>query len=360
MSVQKRLSSYSSRGSLVTPSTPPLSSQHTPKGSSASATRPIAGKVKAFTDSLPPALAEKYALVSELAVGGFGKVYMGRRRGMEVGSASHVTIKFVVGNRDVEKDRLYDPTHGWLPREAYFMTRLSTIPNVVQLLDMATLPDRGGYCMVMETAGTEWRWVDVEKKQSKMARDLMGLIKQSGRLEYRHTHHLFRAIVDTIYRLHTRGIHHGDLKCLNVLVDDRFRIKICDFGAATERGQPGPSYFAGTRIFSPPEVLLKSKKKDPELIESWTLGVILYTMYHGTGPYRSLEDIIDPHYRPAWRVDDMEAKALCRGLMHKNVEKRFRLRDAWMHPWVGLSQPTSGSIKSATTSSTVSVKAHAL
>ncbi|KAI9229858.1 MAG: kinase-like domain-containing protein [Piptocephalis tieghemiana] len=284
---------------------------------------------KSLANTLTPALAEKYALCRELAIGGFGKVYMGVRKGTDI----QVIIKFVQGNEDVEKDKLHDPVLGWLPREAYFMLRLSSISGVVHLMDMDYLPEKG-HVMVMEMAGAEWRWMDPRKKQLRVARDLMGLIKQYGRLEHRHAHYIFRSIIDTVYRLHARGIHHGDLKCLNVLVNERFEVKICDFGATTEKDQPGPSYFAGTRIFSPPEVLLNARI-DPELLESWSLGVILYTMYHGVAPYRHLEDIVDPLHQPAWMADDMEAKTLCRALMRKGSSRRMRLREAWLHPWVG-------------------------
>ena len=75
--------------------------------------------------------------------------------------------------------------------------------------------------------------------------------------------------------LHSRGVIHRDLKSENLLVDEHWRIKICDFGLARiPRKSTRPmTHKIGTPFFMAPEVILGKEYDDKADIFSF--GVVL-------------------------------------------------------------------------------------
>ncbi|XP_014635950.1 PREDICTED: testis-specific serine/threonine-protein kinase 4 isoform X4 [Ceratotherium simum simum] len=94
--------------------------------------------------------------------------------------------------------------------------------------------------------------------------------------------------------LHSKGIVHRDLKLENLLLDKRENVKISDFGFAkmVSSNQPvcsSPSYhqvncftqlsqtYCGSFAYACPEILL-GLPYNPFLSDTWSMGVILYTL----------------------------------------------------------------------------------
>jgi serine/threonine protein kinase len=76
-------------------------------------------------------------------------------------------------------------------------------------------------------------------------------------------------------------ILHGDLKARNILVDSKFRAKICDFGLSTKkRGNA----ISGTPFWLPPEYLRGEKEYDATC-DMYSIGVILYEIFARKTPY---------------------------------------------------------------------------
>lgn len=75
--------------------------------------------------------------------------------------------------------------------------------------------------------------------------------------------------------LHSRGVIHRDLKSENLLVDEHWRIKICDFGLARiPRKSTRPmTHKIGTPFFMAPEVILGKEYDDKADVFSY--GVVL-------------------------------------------------------------------------------------
>eukprot|EP01063_Lacrimia_lanifica_P027901 TRINITY_DN3981_c0_g2_i1.p2 TRINITY_DN3981_c0_g2~~TRINITY_DN3981_c0_g2_i1.p2 ORF type:complete len:389 (+),score=136.18 TRINITY_DN3981_c0_g2_i1:67-1233(+) len=98
-----------------------------------------------------------------------------------------------------------------------------------------------------------------------------------------------------LQRLHALHIVYRDLKLENILVDERFRIKLADFGlaryvtegAATMNGAPGEAgtcrTFAGTAPFMAPEIL-RGGGYDAA-VDWWSAGVVLYGLLTGKFPF---------------------------------------------------------------------------
>ncbi len=95
-------------------------------------------------------------------------------------------------------------------------------------------------------------------------------------------------ITDGLQHAHDAGVVHRDLKPGNILVDDKGRVRILDFGLARMRGtsrltQVGST--VGTLSYSPPE-LIQGDDAAPTS-DIYSLGVVLYQMLTGHLPFES-------------------------------------------------------------------------
>ncbi|KAL7717337.1 Protein kinase domain containing protein [Entamoeba marina] len=87
-------------------------------------------------------------------------------------------------------------------------------------------------------------------------------------------------ITKALQHLHSIGIIHRDLKPSNVLVHDRLRIKLCDFGSCKLLSQTN-SYpkleKVCTKMYMPPEGL-ENTENETTAIDIWQLGCIYIEM----------------------------------------------------------------------------------
>ncbi|CAB9515268.1 activated protein kinase catalytic subunit alpha-1 [Seminavis robusta] len=75
-------------------------------------------------------------------------------------------------------------------------------------------------------------------------------------------------------------ILHGDLKARNILIDSRFRAKLCDFGLSTKQD----GRITGTPFWLAPEYLRGETEYDSKC-DIYSCGIILYEIYSRKNPY---------------------------------------------------------------------------
>lgn len=214
-----------------------------------------------------------YELVSLIASGGMGSVYLARRA--DDVFDKQVAIK--VMQRSVAGPHLEDR----FQRERQALARLDH-PNVTRLLDGGTTPDGRPY-LVMEYV--EGRPIDL------YCHDMRATIAQ--RLE------LFTTVCAAVAYAHRNLVIHRDVKPSNVLVADDGTVKLLDFGIARwldhEDGTAVTATITRLRAMTPEYASPEQIRGEPvsTATDVYSLGVLLYELLCGRRPFR-LRDL--PHY----------------------------------------------------------------
>ena len=91
-----------------------------------------------------------------------------------------------------------------------------------------------------------------------------------------HAKFIFSKILKGVQAFHKIGICHRDLKLKNILLDDSFTPKICDFGFAT-KNKENLCDFLGTYSYAAPEIYLR-RPYNGFKVDIFSLGVILLNL----------------------------------------------------------------------------------
>jgi serine/threonine protein kinase/tetratricopeptide (TPR) repeat protein len=149
---------------------------------------------------------------------------------------------------------------------------------------------------------------------------------------------------------HEAGVIHRDIKPENVIIDDRGRAKIIDFGIArtSESRLTNQGAAVGTAGYMAPEQL-RGDAVDPRT-DVWGLGVLLYQMLTGRLPFAApyeqaisyrvlyeepepLEVVLDEHYAALWPLilaclaKDPEARPASMADVHRELTGMLRQTD---------------------------------
>ncbi|VDD86569.1 unnamed protein product [Enterobius vermicularis] len=100
-----------------------------------------------------------------------------------------------------------------------------------------------------------------------------------------------RQIADGMKYLHSKKIIHRDLKSPNILVNDQYVLKICDFGNSHiwDKQRSTVMSFCGTAAWMAPEII----KKEPcsEKVDIWSYGVVLWELLTTEAPYKDVDSM---------------------------------------------------------------------
>uniref|UniRef100_A0A8D0H568 non-specific serine/threonine protein kinase n=1 Tax=Sphenodon punctatus TaxID=8508 RepID=A0A8D0H568_SPHPU len=258
-------------------------------------------------------LKHRYEFLETLGKGTYGKVKKARDR-----SGKLVAIKSI--RKDKIKDE-QDLIH--IRREIEIMSSLNH-PHIIAIHEV--FENSSKIVIVMDYASKG---------------DLYDYVNERQRLTEQEARHFFRQVVSAIYYCHKNGIVHRDLKLENILLDANGNIKIADFGLSNVYQQDKfLQTFCGSPLYASPEIVNGRPYKGPE-VDSWSLGVLLYILIHGTMPfdgqdYKTLvKQITSGDYREPTKVSD--ACGLIRWMLMVNPERRATIEDVASHWWVNWS-----------------------
>jgi hypothetical protein len=203
-----------------------------------------------------------------IGTGAFGAVYRGRwGRGGSSGAPMPVAVKMLHMGGAGDSAEL-----AAFAAEVAVLARLSH-PRIVRLLGASLAPPR--VCMLEELV-----------EGGSLHAFLHG--PSGRRFTYREALALAEDVAAAMAYLHPTVVHR-DLKSHNVLLDRRWRAKVCDFGIAKLKSN---TYLttkhvqAGTPAYMAPELF--SGGSVSEKIDLWSFGTLLWEMYTGEVPWKAL------------------------------------------------------------------------
>lgn len=201
----------------------------------------------------------RYEIVAKVARGGMATVYRAR----DLRLSRVVAVK--VMRSDLGED---DEFAAKFDREARAAAVLSH-PNVVSIFDQGTSQTQP--YIVMEFIEGE---------------TLRRVISREAPLDPERALDMFEQIAAALAAAHEAGVVHRDIKPENVMITDRGKVKVADFGLARRVGSPqvtATGVLVGTASYLPPELVTHARPDGRS--DVYSAGVVLFEMLTGKKPH---------------------------------------------------------------------------
>jgi len=200
-----------------------------------------------------------YEIDRELARGGMGVVYLAT----EIGLRRRVAIKVLppaltFGQGAIERFR----------REARTAAALDH-PNIIPIYRVS--------------AGGELLWYSMKLLEGK---SLDTILKERERLEFEETVAILDQVADALDYAHDHGVIHRDVKPGNIVLDERGRVTVTDFGIAKEIQEASVSasgHLLGTPYYMSPEHYRGADISGAA--DQYSLGVVAFQCLSGRVPF---------------------------------------------------------------------------
>ncbi|XP_022130658.1 cyclin-dependent kinase 12 isoform X3 [Pieris rapae] len=205
-----------------------------------------------------------FQVITQIGEGTYGQVYKAKDKN----TGQLVALK---------KVRLENEKEGFpitAVREIKILRQLNH-KNIVNLREIVTdkqdamdfRKDKGSFYLVFEY----------------MDHDLMGLL-ESKMVDFTESHNasIMRQLLDGLAYCHRKNFLHRDIKCSNILMNNKGEVKLGDFGlarlwSAEDRQRPYTNKVI-TLWYRPPELLLGEERYGPS-VDVWSMGCILGELF---------------------------------------------------------------------------------
>ncbi|KAF7331913.1 Serine/threonine-protein kinase [Mycena kentingensis (nom. inval.)] len=118
---------------------------------------------------------------------------------------------------------------------------------------------------------------------------LMDLLRRRKRFTEGEARFFMVQLIGACQYMHNQSVIHRDLKLGNLFLDGHMNIKVGDFGLAALIESPGErkKTICGTPNYIAPEVLFDTASGHSFEVDTWSIGVILYTLVVGRPPFQT-------------------------------------------------------------------------
>ena len=255
-----------------------------------------------------------FTLIKELGVGSFGRVLLVQH------NVTHAQYAIKAIDKRI-KDNIEEKPY--FRREMEIMYQIHH-PNVVKLF--GHFEDNTFCYFVMEYIPNG---------------DLYSLVPKNGirKINNQTVASLIKDVISALYYLHHMSppIIHRDIKPENILVDEKMRAKLSDFGWSNYlKGNYKRTTICGTPIYLAPEII--NNTGHDEKIDIWCVGVLMFELLTGQAPWKG-EDVHTvknniSQLKINWPKNmDKDARDLISKILRYMPEERPSLRTILMHPF---------------------------
>jgi len=204
--------------------------------------------------------AERYEIIEGLGTGGMGKVYRVKDKKLD----EEMALKIL--KPEIAADK------GMIERfkNELKLSRKIAHRSVCKMYDLNE--EEGTHFITMEYVTGE---------------DLKSYIRKKGKISEEDAISIAKQICEGLSEAHELGVVHRDLKPQNIMIDEKGRTKIMDFGIARSVEAPGMTQtgiMIGTPDYISPEQA-EGEEAD-QRSDIYALGVILYEMVTGSVPFK--------------------------------------------------------------------------
>lgn len=222
--------------------------------------------------------AGRYRMVTRLGRGGMGDVW----RADDLVLETPVALKLITSTGSQARAHIINEVR---------LARQITHPSVCRVFDVGEFD--GFVFFTMELVNGE---------------DLATLLRRAGRLPAERVLDIARQLCGGLAAAHAVGVLHRDLKPANVLIDNRGRVLITDFGIAIPREEGAtPSALIGTPGYMAPEQLMPGATLT-ECTDIYALGIILYELVVGQHPFNNRLSRAAEPAAPSSKVPDVDPR----------------------------------------------------
>ncbi len=204
-------------------------------------------------------LISHYKIIEKLGEGGMGVLYLAN----DVNINRKAVLKFLPA--DVTND---PDINNRFKREAQAAGSLSH-PNIVTIYDVGVHEGRS--------------FIAMEYIEGKTLRELIN----SDELTIEKITGITIQICEGLNEAHSKGIIHRDIKPENIIIDEKGKVKILDFGLAKVKGKTqltkDGSTLGTVKYMSPEQIRNERVDKRTDI---WSVGVMLYEMITGRYPFK--------------------------------------------------------------------------
>ncbi|KAI0703486.1 Pkinase-domain-containing protein [Cytidiella melzeri] len=171
---------------------------------------------------------------------------------------------------------------------------------------------------------------------------LMDMLRRRKRFTEAESRFFMVQLSGACHYMHNHQVIHRDLKLGNIFLDSKMNVKVGDFGLAALIENPGErkKTICGTPNYIAPEVLFDTANGHSFEVDTWSIGVILYTLVIGRPPFQT-KDVKSIYKRirnneyefPPDRLVSSEVQTLIQQILAHNPEERPLIHDIIDHEW---------------------------